>query len=164
MMLWDSFDKNEIYTLVLLLVGYAAIIVFPKKLPLPITVLFLTWGLATAMLVDFTIGGGMLDFYKINDANSYEFSDLLTYLQFPIFSYFFIYFYKVLNINKKRFIFYILGWVIVSLTMEKLSVFMGVIQYQHGYNMYFSLLVILSVQTTLALYYELIKKETTNIT
>ncbi len=161
-MLWESFDKNEIYTLILLLGGYAAVFISPKKLPLPITVLFLTWGLATAMLVDFTIGGGMMDFYKINDANGYEFADFLTYLQFPIFSYFFIYFYEVLNINKKRFIFYVIGWVIISLSMEKLSVFMGVIHYQHGYNMYFSLLVILSVQTTLALYYELIKKKMIN--
>ncbi|MFD2627572.1 hypothetical protein [Oceanobacillus kapialis] len=162
MMLWEAFDKNEIYTIVLLLLGYTAMFVLPKKLPLDFTVLLVAWGVATSMLVDFTIGGGMLDFYKINDANGYEFTDLLTYFQFPIFSYFFIYFYKVLNINKKRFIFYILGWVIISLSMEKLSVYMGVIQYQHGYNMYFSLIVILLVQTTLALYYELIKKETVN--
>ncbi|WP_318508760.1 hypothetical protein [Bacillus sp. T3] len=159
MILWESFDKNEIYTLVLLLLAYTAFFVFPKKLPLNITVMLLTWGFATSNLVDFTIGGGLLDFYKVNDSNRYELTDLLTYFQFPAFSYFFIYFYKVLNINKKRFIFYIIGWTIVGLTMEKISSLMGAIHYQHGYKIYFSVIVFLLVLTTTALYYELIRKK-----
>jgi hypothetical protein len=158
-MLWESFDKNEIYVLVMLLLTYTAIFVIPKKLPLNFTILFLTWGLATVTLIDFTIGGGLIDFYKVNDSNTYELTDLLTYFLFAPFSYFFIYFYKVLNINKKRFILYILGWTIVGLTMEKISTLMGVTHYQHGYKIHFSLIVFLLVQTTTALYYELIKKK-----
>lgn len=159
MMLWESFDKNEIYTIVMLLLAYTAFFVIPRLLPLNITIMLLTWGFATSMLVDFTIGGGLLDFYKINDSNRYEFTDVLTYLQFPIFSYFFIYFYKVLNIDKKHFILFILGWTTIGLIMEKISTIMGVIHYQHGYKMHFSLVVMLLVQTTTALYYELIKKK-----
>ncbi|WP_226530664.1 hypothetical protein [Metabacillus niabensis] len=159
MMLWESFDKNEIYILVMLLLTYTAILVIPKKLPLNFTLLFLTWGLATSTLIDFTIGGGLIDFYKVNDSNTYELTDFLTYFLFPPFSYFFIYFYEVLNINKKRFILYILGWTIVGLATEKLCTIMGVTHYQHGYKIHFSLVVFLLVQTTTALYYELIKKK-----
>ncbi|MET3698725.1 hypothetical protein SAMN05877753_10441 [Bacillus oleivorans] len=163
MMLWESFDKNEIYILVMLFIAYAAFFLFPKKLPRYITILFLVWGFASSSLFDFTIGGGLFDFYRVNDSNRYELSDLLTYFLFATFSYFFIYFYKVLNINKKYFILYILGWTLIGLTMEKVSTWMGVTHYQHGYKMYFSVAVFLVVQTTTVVYYELIRLNFRNI-
>ncbi|MFD1739589.1 hypothetical protein ACFSCX_24200 [Bacillus salitolerans] len=159
MMLWESFNKNEIYILVMFLLAYTAFFILPKKLPLHLTMMLLAWGFASSTLFDFTIGGGLLDFYKVNDSNKYELTDLLTYFLFATFSYFFIYFYKVLNINKKRFIFYILGWAIVGLLMEKISSLMGVTHYQNGYKIHFSLTVFLVVQTTTALYFELVKKK-----
>lgn len=159
MILWESFDKNEIYILSLLVVAYTALFLFPKKLPLKLTILFLVWGFATSTLFDFTIGGGLLDFYKVNDSNKYELTDFLSYFLFAPFSYFFIYFYVRFKINKKRFIFYILGWCIVGLAMEKVSSFMGVTHYQHGYKLQYSFVVFLVTQTTTALYYELIKKQ-----
>ncbi|MGG0720515.1 hypothetical protein ABE096_23485 [Robertmurraya massiliosenegalensis] len=159
MILWETYDKNEIYIIIMLLIAYLAVIILPKKLPLQIMILFLVWGFASATLFDFTIGGGLFDFYKVNDSNRYELSDLLTYFLFATFSYFFIYFYELLHISKKYFIFYILGWTIIGLTMEKFSSIMGVTHYQQGYKIHFSLIVFLIVQTTTALYYELLKKK-----
>ncbi|WP_456276354.1 hypothetical protein [Bacillus sp. AK128] len=158
MMLWESYDQNEAYIIIMLLVAYITLYALPKKLSPQITILFLVWGFASSTLFDFTIGGGMLDFYKVNDSNKYELTDLMTYFLFATFSYFFIYFYQVLNITKKLFIPYILGWTVIGLFMEKVSSLMGVTHYQHGYQMYFSLVVFLVVQTTTALYYEYIKK------
>lgn len=163
MMLWDVFDKNEIYVLIMLFISYSVLLVLPKKLSLDLTILFLVWGFASSTLFDFTIGGGMLDFYKVNDSNKYELTDLLTYFLFATFSYFFIYFYKALNINKEKFIFYILAWTIIGISMEKVSSIMGVTQYQNGYKIQYSVVVFLIIQTTTALYYEWIKNKRNTI-
>ncbi len=159
MILWESYDKNEAYIFLLLLIAYTTLLILPKKLPYPLTILFLIWGFASATLFDFTIGGGMLDYYKVNDSNQYELTDLLSYFLFATFSYFFVYFYHVFQINKKLFIPYILGWTIIVLLMEKLSTIMGVTHYQNGYKLHFSLVVFLVVQTTTALFFELIKSK-----
>ncbi|HSU79468.1 MAG TPA: hypothetical protein VLK78_03565 [Candidatus Angelobacter sp.] len=159
MILYDRFDKNEIYILVQLIVAFGAFFLFPKRLPRSQTLLFLLWGFTFSTLYDFTIGGGLLDFYKVNDSNRYELFDLLTYFSFSTFSYFFVYFYKVLRINKKKFIFYVLGWTVIGIVMERVSLWMGVIHLQHGYNQYYSLIVFLITLTTTGVYYELINKK-----
>lgn len=159
MMLWEAFDKNEIYILIMLLVAYAAFFIFPKKLPRRITVLFLVWGFTSSTFFDFTIGGGLLDFYKVNDSDKYELFDLATYFLFAPFSYFFVYFYHRFQINRKKIIFYILGWSTLGLLMEVVSKLMGVIQYQNGYSIKYSIVVFLIVQTTTALYFELVMKQ-----
>lgn len=159
MILWETFDKNEIYILVMLAVAYGAFIFFPKKLPREITILFLVWGFTSATFFDFTIGGGVLDFYKVNDSNQYELTDVLSYFLFAPFSYFFVYFYERININKKTFIFYVLGWSLLGLGMEKVSNWMGLTHYQNGYDLKYSFVVFLVVQTTTALYYEFVKKK-----
>ncbi|MCM3117042.1 hypothetical protein M3610_17340 [Neobacillus sp. MER 74] len=69
--------KNEIYILIMLAVAYLAFFLFPKRLPTSITILFLVWGFASSTLFDFTIGGGLLDYYKVNDSNKYELFDLI---------------------------------------------------------------------------------------
>ncbi|OLS33688.1 hypothetical protein [Bacillus sp. MRMR6] len=159
MILWETFDKNEIYILVSLVVAYGAFFFLPKRLPREITIMFLVWGFASSTLFDFTIGGGLLDFYKVNDSNKYELSDLLTYFLFAPISYFFIYFYERFKINKNRFIFYILGWALVGLGMEVVSRWMGLTHYQKGYDIEYSFVVFLVVQTTTALYYEFVKSK-----
>lgn len=159
MILWEDFGKNEIYILIMLVIAYSAFFLIPKRLPQSITILFLVWGFASSTLFDFPIGGGLLDFYKVNDSNKYELFDLLTYFLFAPFSYFFVYFYERFKVGRKVFIFYVLGWCVMGLIMEKVSNFMGVTHYQHGYSMKYSLVVFLVVQTTTALYYELMKEK-----
>jgi hypothetical protein len=164
MILWENFDKNEIYILVMMVIAYAALFLFPKRLPRSITLLFLVWGFASSTFFDFTIGGGLLDLYKVNDSNKYELFDLITYFLFAPFSYFFIYFYDKFKINKVRFVFYVLGWSAIGLVMEKVSSIMGVTHYQHGYKLPYSLAIFLVTQTTTGLYYEFVKRKTTGIT
>ncbi|WEG14707.1 hypothetical protein PU629_10310 [Pullulanibacillus sp. KACC 23026] len=159
MILYEQFDKNEIYILVLLIVAYGAFFLFPKKLPRDVTLLFLLWGFASSTFYDFTIGGGLLDFYKVNDSNRYELFDLLTYFSFSTFSYFYVYFYELFKIKKFKFIAYVIGWAIVGLLMERLSIWMGVIHLQHGYNQYDSSMVFLITLTTTGLFYRYIKNK-----
>jgi hypothetical protein len=158
MMLWETFDKNEIYISILLLAAYSIFFILPKKLPSKLTALFLVWGFTSSTLFDFTIGGGMLDFYKVNDSNQYELFDLLSYLLFATFSYFFVYFFEVLKVRGIGFVIYVLGWSLIGLTMEKVSSMMGLTHYQNGYEIYYSLAVFLIIQSATALYYQLVRK------
>jgi hypothetical protein len=148
----------------MLVVAYVAFFLFPKRLPRSITILFLVWGFTSSTLFDFTIGGGLLDLYKVNDSNKYELFDLITYFLFAPFSYFFIYFYERFKINKVTFIFYIIGWCLLGLMMESVSSVMGVTHYQNGYKIPYSLAIFLVTQTTTALYYEFIKSKISNKT
>ncbi|MGY0693952.1 hypothetical protein ACW2QC_14375 [Virgibacillus sp. FSP13] len=157
MTLWGHFDKNEIYILSVLVVLCIILFLLPKRFPRDVTMLFFIWGFACSTLFDFTIGGGLIDFYKTNDLNGYELFDLLTYVMFAPISYLFIYLYDVLGINKKTFIWYILVWTISGLGAEWMSTMMGVTEHQNGYQTPYSVAVFLVVLTVTALYYELVK-------
>ncbi|SFD43818.1 hypothetical protein SAMN05216238_101338 [Lentibacillus persicus] len=159
MILWETFDRNELYILTLLVLVFIAFFAFPKKLPRHITWLFLIWGFAISTLFDFTIGGGLLDYYKVNDSNKYELTDLITYFSFAPISYFFVYFYHRFQIKRKTFITYILGWTVAGLLMEQLSRVMNVIHYQNGYNWTYSIAVFLVTLTITALYYTWVSKK-----
>ncbi|UQX54950.1 hypothetical protein M5V91_03975 [Cytobacillus pseudoceanisediminis] len=97
MKLWEDFGGNELF---LLLTAAAAYLVYfllirrPDKLAKQIRILSLLWGMSIGILYDFTIGGGRTDFYKINDLNNYEVTDVLYYLLFAPFGYFFFIFMK----------------------------------------------------------------------
>ncbi|WP_257351683.1 hypothetical protein [Pseudalkalibacillus decolorationis] len=156
-MLWENFDKNEISILIMLILAFIVLGLLPKRFPRNITLLSLLWGLSSGMLFDFTIGGGLMDVYKVNDLQRYELFDLLYYLLFTPFSYFFIYFYDTLGINKKTFIWYVVGWSIVGLIVNWLLTWLDIIQFQNGYVLPYSFSVFLIIQTITGVYFELIK-------
>ncbi|MDQ0351617.1 uncharacterized protein YacL [Alkalibacillus filiformis] len=159
MMLWEEFDRNEIFLIAMLIVVYAVFFLLPKVLPKHITVLYLLIGFTIPIIFDFTIGGGMLNFYQVNDSNAYELTDVITYINFAPFAYFYIYFYEKLNIRKVTFIPYTIIWVIIGLLLEVLSKFMNVIHYQNNYEVYYSVIIFIVILTFNGLFYELIKKK-----
>lgn len=155
--LWQTFDKNEITILILLTLAYTLFFILPFKFKREITWLLMLLGFTIGVFFDFTIGGGLIDFFTLNDTNHYELFDLCYYLIFAPFSYFFIYFYDMFNIHKKTFIFYILLWVIVGVSMQWVFTKLGIVEFQNGYRISFSFAVFLTTQTFTALYYELIR-------
>ncbi|UOR13734.1 hypothetical protein [Halobacillus amylolyticus] len=156
MSLWGSFDKNEISILLFVVVSYAVLFLLPKKFAREITLLFLLWGFTIGVLFDFTIGGGLVDFFKLNDSNGYRLFDLLYYLLFAPFSYFFIYFYESFRINKKTFIWYIVAWAMIGVGMQWVFTLLEIVQFQKGYKIPFSFPIFLMTQTVTGLYYELV--------
>jgi hypothetical protein len=66
MILWEHFDSNEWFVLVMLIVSYAAVIWLPKRVPTSLMILGLVWGFSSSTLFDFTIGGGLMDFYRVD--------------------------------------------------------------------------------------------------
>lgn len=157
MTLWGQFDKNEIYIIIAFIIVYAIFFMLPKRFPRDVTIFCLVWGFACSTLFDFTIGGGLIDLYRTNDLNAYELFDLVTYIMFAPISYFFIYLYDALSINKKTFIWFVIVWTMAGLGAEWISTKMGVTIHQQGYQIPYSVAVFLIVQTATLLYYEFIK-------
>lgn len=157
MMLWEQFDRNEWYILAMLVISYSALILLPKRVSPKLMILGLVWGFASSTLFDFTIGGGLMDFYQVNDSNRYELTDLLVYFLFAPFGYFFIYFYEAFKIRKKTLLYYIAGWTVAGTGMQWVSEWMRLTHYQHGYKLEYNIVVFLVVQTITGWFYAYIK-------
>ncbi len=129
---------------------------FPKRLSREVACLSILSGLATGMLFDFTIGGGVLDFYRQNDTNHYEFFDVVYYALFGPAGYFFMYFYHMLHINKKSFIFYITAWALLALALQWVFTLLDILAYQNNYKLIYSFPIFLTTQAITGIFYEFI--------
>ncbi len=148
-----NFDLNEISLIILNIVAYFVIFLFPKKLSREMTVMSLLWGMTIGMLFDFTMGGGLMDFYKVNDTNDYELFDIFYYFLYAPFGYAFMYFYKVLRIHKHSFVFYIITWAGIGLLAQWLFTILNVITLQNNYIIAYSFPIFLITQTVTGLFY-----------
>lgn len=154
MMLWDSFDKNELFLLLFNILAYLFVLFLPHKFTPRATLLSLFWGLSIGMLFDFTIGGGLLDYYKVNDSNRYEVFDVVYYLLYAPFGYLFFYFYEGLKINKNTVIIYILGWTLLGTVFQWVFMRTEIITLQKGYKLSYSFPVFLVTLTISWIYFE----------
>ncbi|ASK63804.1 hypothetical protein CFK37_17390 [Virgibacillus phasianinus] len=159
MILWGTFDKNEIVILLMLVIFYSIFFLLPKKFCRDITALFFLWGLTIGIFFDFTIGGGLIDYYKLNDSNEYGLNDMLYYLSFAPFSYFFIYFYELLQINAKTFIWYVVGWSLLGVGLQWVFTLVDIVNFKNGYKLLYSLPVFMLSQTITGLYYQFIRSK-----
>ncbi|WP_026568575.1 hypothetical protein [Bacillus sp. UNC41MFS5] len=159
-MIWiGNFSLNEISLIIMNIIGYSLMFFLPKKLSREVTFISVLTGVATGMMFDFTLGGGLLDFYKQNDSNHYELFDLFYYSLFAPFGYFFMYFYHVLRINKITFIFYITSWSIIGITVQWIFTLLHILTYQNNYQLSYSFPIFLLTQTLTGLYYVFITRD-----
>ncbi|WP_026702752.1 hypothetical protein [Salibacterium aidingense] len=156
MNLWESFDKNEISIFIMMAAAYTAFFLLSKKFSRPVTLLFLLWGYTIGVVFDFTIGGGFIDFYKLNDTQNYELFDFLYYSLFAPAAFFFVYVYELLQI-KKSFIWYIIGWALLGTGMQWPFAWLGIIDFQNGYQPVYSFPVFLTTLTVTGFYYERVR-------
>lgn len=157
MILWNSFNKNEIFLLIFNLIAYMIVLLLPKKFTLKASLLFIFWGVTIGLLFDFTIGGGLLDFYKTNDSNRYEVFDVIYFFLYGAFGYLFFYFYEKFKINKITFIFYIVGWALTGVIFQFVFMKLDILTLQKGYELPYSLIVFLITQTISGIYYEILR-------
>ncbi|MBE6182746.1 MAG: hypothetical protein E7150_00585 [Bacillus sp. (in: Bacteria)] len=157
MKMWVNFNGNEIWLIVLDIVAYLILFLLPKRLQPQITALSLLWGLSIGILYDFTMGGEIVDLYKINDLSNYEITDVLYYLLFAPFGYFFFYFYAVLNIHKKSFLYYVIIWAIIGVTVHWLFTLMGIVTNQKAFKVAYSFSIFLVTQTITGIFIEMVK-------
>jgi len=154
---WESFDKNEVFLLILNITAYLVVFLLPKKLTLQMKIFSLLWGFSLGTLFDFTIGGGLVDYYKVNDLNNYEVTDIFYYLLFAPFGYLFFYFYEVFRITKRTFIVYVLTWSLIGVAALWLLTLMDIITFQKGFKLSYSFPVFLVTQTISGIYFLLVK-------
>lgn len=162
MKLWESFDQNEVILLIMIIMAYLAYFLMKRKpgnLAPQIRILSLLWGLAIGVLYDFTIGGGQTDFYRVNDLNNYEVTDVIYYLLFAPFGYFFFYFYERLKISKKTFIIYVLVWALFGVAIQWLLTKAGILTLQNGYRLAHSFPIFLFTQTITGIYIQMLKSK-----
>ncbi|WP_426452037.1 hypothetical protein ACP26L_08225 [Paenibacillus sp. S-38] len=157
MTLWVNFNLNEISILFLNAGAYLLIFFLPRKLTPQVRTLTLLWGFAVGVLFDFTIGGGLLDFYMVNDTNHFEVFDFLYYFLFAPFGYYFFYFYEILRINKKTFVPYVLAWSVVGVAAQWGFTLLEIITFQKGYKVPYSFPVFLVTQTLTGIYLDSVK-------
>jgi hypothetical protein len=154
--LMGGFNVNEISLTVLVVIAYGIYFLLPKRFTRQIRMLSFMWGFATGVLIDFTIGGGLIDLYMENDTNAYEIFDFVYYLLYAPFGYFFFHFYDVFHINRKRFIFYIIGWSIIGLSAQWLFTALHILSFQKGYKLIYSFPIFLLTQTLTGYFYRYI--------
>jgi hypothetical protein len=153
MILWGRFDSNEWFVIGLTVLAYAAVWLLPKRVPDSWMILALVWGFTSSTVFDFTIGGGLMDYYVVNDSDRYEITDLFTLLMFAPFGYFFIYFYERLRISRKTMLLYIAAWTVVGVGFQWIAEQMGMTRYQNGYQLTYNIAVFLVIQSITGLFY-----------
>lgn len=162
MKIWKDFGGNELILLLMIVLAYLVYFLLirrPDRLAKQITVLSLLWGMAIGILYDFTIGGGRTDFYKVNDLNNYEVTDVLYYLLFAPFGYFFFYLYEKLNISKKTFIIYVLAWALLGVFIQWVLTARDIIFLQKEYKLMHSFPIFLLTQTLTGIYIQVLKSK-----
>ncbi|MFC3846914.1 hypothetical protein ACFOTB_36435, partial [Paenibacillus sp. GCM10012304] len=76
---YEHFDMNEWFITIAIVCTYTFSYFLPRKLKPEISFLLFLWGFTVAKFWDFTIGGGVFDFYEVNDSPHYDMFDLVSY-------------------------------------------------------------------------------------
>jgi hypothetical protein len=155
---FETFNLNEWCITFGIIATYWIVWKLPPRLNSETTLILFLWGFSVAKFYDFTIGGGLFDYYDVNDSSHYEIFDEISYFLYAPFSYFFIYLFEVLHIKGKMIGLYILGWSLFSLLMEWISVSVPIITYQKGYTIGVSFVIYWFTQSITLLFYRWIER------
>ncbi|GMA60468.1 hypothetical protein GCM10025859_09080 [Alicyclobacillus fastidiosus] len=155
MIIYDNhFNANEWFIIVSLCIGIACMVLSPKRFSRQTVAVFSMCGVYSGFFFDHSLSVEPVSFYDVNDVSEYQFMDLLSYLMYAPFSYFFFYIYDWLKLRPSRIPIYILVWSLASIGVEWIAVILGVFHYQHGYKLAYSFPIYLLVQSCwLALYH-----------
>lgn len=152
-----SFNGNEFYILALFLFSTASLILCRKAFPATETILYVAIGIFYGVLFDLSIATEPVDFYDVNDSYKFELFDLLMFMAYGPYCYFFLFFLNRLKIKKPYTAVYILIWALLSMAAEYAGVRMGVYHYKNGYQIYDSFPIYLAVLTLQAALYRFLQ-------
>jgi hypothetical protein len=154
----EHFDGNDWFILIGWIAAYGLILYLPREFPRSISCLVMLFSLSVAKGTDNTLGIKPFDLYDTNQLPKFDWTDLFTWLLYPAFGYFLIYFYQRLRIHGAAIPVYILIWASFATVFEALSVHFQVFEYK-GWTLHYSFVVYLVVQTLTLIFFHLIKKE-----
>ncbi|SFB07535.1 MULTISPECIES: hypothetical protein [unclassified Bacillus (in: firmicutes)] len=104
-----SFDENEWFFLILLVVCIFLYKIIPKRFPFSIAILLFLFPITTARLTDKFLSAPDIDLYDVYDSEAFELFDLLSYAMYAPFGYFFIYLYDMYRFKGFKLVVYIFG-------------------------------------------------------
>jgi hypothetical protein len=154
-----SFDMNEWFVVVSLISLIVLIWIIPKIFTVLEGIFHFIYGFYIGMFYDHTISVKPWDIYDVNDSSAYQVIDLLSYLMYGPYSYFFIYIFVKLRIKGSMIIVYILIWTSFSVLIEYFSMSIGLFHYEKGYELYWSIPIYMSAQLGQIIFFHLIQKE-----
>lgn len=154
----EKFDQNEWYVIIALLFSFVLIYLFPKRIPLSITILIMIFSLTIARIADHLLSSPNFDLYSMMDSGKYELFDLILYILYAPFGYFFVYIYEELNIKGYWTIIYIFLWSIFGSFFEWVSVTFEVFVYK-DWELKYSFTVYVFTQALTLLLYAFLRKQ-----
>jgi hypothetical protein len=152
----QKFDSNEWFILTALIVGYGAMFIIPKRLPLSYTLLIMSFSLAIVKLTDHILGAPPLELYDFNDTPKFDLFDLLIWFLYPVFGYVFIYLYEKWSIKGIVTFLYIFTWSWISLFIEWWSLEMDVFTFK-GWKFSYSYPFYVFILSVYLLFFKFIK-------
>lgn len=147
-----GFDFNDYFVLAGVIIVWGIYFFIPKLFSKQFRVLIFIFSLTVASIMDNSFGVIPFDYYDIMDGPKYTGMDLVVYLLYPPYGYFFLYFYKKLCLSDKYIVFFISIATIFSICYNgyfiKLEFFiikMGIKSYTPYVFIYFSKPFLLSI-------------------
>lgn len=116
-----SFDENEWFFLVLLILSIILYKIVPKRFSASTTILLLLLPITVSRLLDKFLSAPDKDWYDVFDSPAFEFFDLVAYTMYAPFGYFYIYLYDYWKLKGIKLVLYILGWGLFAIGFEWLS-------------------------------------------
>lgn len=153
----SGFGFNDYCLIGVILITWCVFFFLPKVFSKQFTVLIFLFGLTIPSIMDNSFGVAPFDYYDIMDGPKYTGMDLVVYLIYPPFGYFFLYFYKKFCTSDKYIVFFISLATIFSFCFEWINHKVGIFHYKHGYQIIYSICFYLLVQTILIVYYRLVE-------
>lgn len=154
-----TFGRNDYFVIITVLILFTIMYFLPKRFPQIVTCLILLFGLTVASVLDNSLAIYEFDFYDIMDGPAYSFMDIVMYLLYMPFGYFFLYLYDQFQLRGKATVLYIFGWSILAVGFEALCSYYGVFHYKKGYEIYYSFPVYLCVMPLTIAFFHLISSK-----
>jgi hypothetical protein len=152
------FDGNEWFIRISFCVIAPIPFILPRRFPTIATIVLMFLAIGIPNYVDFILGVPPLDLYDVNDTNKYELLDMALYYLNAPFAYLFVYFFDKWKISGLRIALYVSVWSIAATAYEALAVYCHVFKYK-GWNLAYSFVFYLAIQSFYLLLYYLIKKK-----
>jgi len=147
-----EFDQNEWFVCIACVLSYAVLFLLPKKIPNSLVVLIFIYSFTVARLYDTVLASPWVDFYDIMDTGKYDLFDIILYVMYAPFGYFFIYAYETFNIKGLGIILYILIWSAAGTGFEHLNSIFDVFEYKNWRPIYSLSVYFITQAGTIALY------------
>ncbi|WP_166244856.1 hypothetical protein [Paenibacillus turpanensis] len=153
----QTFNENDWFVLISLLIAYAGVLRLPRLFPRTIAILVMFFSLTLAKGADNTLGVKPLDLYDTNEIPKFDLTDMLTWAIYPAAGYLFIYLYHRLRLNGMSIAVFIVLCSLFGIAFEAVCVYFNVFHYK-GWTLLYSFITYLIVQSLTLLLFEYLQR------